>query len=349
MNTAKSHIINETNTRNWVNGIDSLRFVLAIVVFLGHLQNEPAIVLKGQENLFLRIIGVGLNHVYFGPGAVIGFFIISGFVIHYPNKTDDFDWRVFLIRRIIRIGLPLLIVVVFALKVGMFDHIPIWSLYCELIYYSLYPLLRISRISWNRIFIISFVTALCFIWLGATNEVESLLQWKNINYTGSYAALGDMLTWIVGMPCWLLGVLLAERIDQYNVNISTARIFALRVVVLILGVLLVAVKAHGFISFIFTLNFFAFVLVYWLASEILYYRTARSSPAIEYCGKFSYSLYLIHGIVVSFVGGWLTINFVSYFIYILITITVAYFVFLLIEMPSHRLAKYLAFRVAKLT
>lgn len=348
MNTATFHTGDGSAARNWVNGIDSMRFVLAIVVFLGHLQNQPAIVLKGQESWLLKIIGIGLNHVYFGPGAVIGFFIISGFVIHYPNRMDDFNWKVFLVRRIVRIGLPLLVVVMFALKVGMFDHIPIWSLYCELIYYSIYPLLRISGVSWNRIFIISFVVALGFVWLGATDEVKSLLQWKNINYTGSYAALGDLLTWIVGMPCWLLGVLLAERIDQYDAVITKVRIYAMRLIVMLVGVLLVAIKAHGFVSFIFTLNFYAFMLVYWIACEILYFRTTKSSVTLEFGGKFSYSLYLIHGIVVSFVGGWLSIDFFNYFIYIIITIVTAYLVYVFVEKPSHRLAKYLAFRIAKM-
>jgi peptidoglycan/LPS O-acetylase OafA/YrhL len=333
---------------NWVNGLDSLRFVLAIIVFLGHLQNEPALYLKSQGNALLRVIGIGLNHVYFGPGAVVCFFIISGFVIHYPNREIDFDWRVFMVRRWVRIALPLLGVVVFSVFTGTFYHIPIWSLYCELIYYSLYPLFRRSGLSWKKLFAISFVFAYLLIWVRATNEVSSLLNWKSINYTGSYAALGDGLTWMVGLPCWLLGVQLAERIDTYKHNVSTVEINLIRLMVLGLGVLVVAIKAHGFISFIFTLNWFAFFLVYWVRQEIIYFRRANSWSWLEYGGKFSYSLYLIHGIVVALTAIWLDISLGTYAYFILITIFASWIVYVVLENPSHHLAKYLARRVAKI-
>ncbi len=329
-------------SNNWINGLDSIRFVLALIVFLSHLQNYPAIYLKSFDSTFFKWIGIAVNHLFLGPGAVIAFFIISGFVIHYPLKQKPLDVKTFLIRRWLRISLPLIVVVLISVYFDMFGYIPIWSLYCELIYYTIYPFLRRSGISWKIQFLISFVIALVVIVTSAGGEISSMLALENINYSGSYAATGDLLTWIVGLPCWLLGVIIAENIDSKNEIVSMVKINIIRGVVLFVAMIIVGLKAHLFISYIITLNFYALLLAYWLEKEIIFFRNRAAIPLLEYGGKFSYSLYLLHALSITFLAMILDLNIATYFLYIFLSLLIAFLFYKLVEEPSHRLSKYMA-------
>jgi peptidoglycan/LPS O-acetylase OafA/YrhL len=330
---------------NWVNGLDSIRFILAMIVFLSHLSNEPAAYLKALDIPFLHWIGIGVNHLFLGPGAVIAFFVISGFVIHFPFRKKRLELKSFLTRRWLRIGIPLVVVVVMASYFNSFWLIPIWSLYCELIYYTIYPLLRKLPLSWKTQFIISFVMALVLIACFANGEINSMFAQKNVGYTGSYAALGDTLTWIVGLPCWLLGVYLADSIDSNAKSNSTMKIYWIRITMLVFSVLLVGLKFHLFVSYIITLNFFALALAYWLKNEIIYFKDRPSSQLLEWAGKFSYSLYLIHGLSISLISLLLPSNISTYSLYVMLTLLFSYVLYLLVENPSHRFSKYVADKI----
>jgi peptidoglycan/LPS O-acetylase OafA/YrhL len=71
----------------WFFGVDSLRFVLAFIVMLSHSDMVYATALKHSSHAILRVVGIFLANAFDGTSAVIAFFIISGFVIHYPNKN----------------------------------------------------------------------------------------------------------------------------------------------------------------------------------------------------------------------------------------------------------------------
>jgi peptidoglycan/LPS O-acetylase OafA/YrhL len=66
-----------------IEGLDSIRFVLAFIVLVGHMGLPlPDFVYFDSVYLInlLKLFGLIFN----GPAAGIIFFILSGFVIHYP-------------------------------------------------------------------------------------------------------------------------------------------------------------------------------------------------------------------------------------------------------------------------
>ena len=83
----------------WFYGVDSIRIVMAIIVVFSHYGNVYATSLKHSGYSLLRVTGYFLANAIDGTSAVIAFFIISGFVIHYPNKNWISDLKEFWIRR----------------------------------------------------------------------------------------------------------------------------------------------------------------------------------------------------------------------------------------------------------
>src|ERR1700730_5627895 len=103
----------------WFYGVNSLRFVLAFMVLLSHSDIVYATILKHSPHLIFRCIGYFLANAFDGTSAVIAFFIISGFVIHYPNKNGISNLTEFWIRRFLRILIPLIVILIIG---AFFDH-----------------------------------------------------------------------------------------------------------------------------------------------------------------------------------------------------------------------------------
>src|SRR5262245_19142466 len=139
-------------TMSRIPAVDSLRIVCAFIVLGLHLSGLPI------YGLVTRLIHFAPEHrtafealttlnraAFDGAAAVIVFFIISGICIHWPVRDRPLDVRAYLARRFVRVGLPMVIAILVALaafgELGFLDAV-LWSLYCELIYYGLYPLLR---------------------------------------------------------------------------------------------------------------------------------------------------------------------------------------------------------------
>ena len=331
--------------KNWVNGMDSIRFVLALIVLLSHLENPYVKALKDADSVIGKYFAAILANSFNGIAAVIAFFILSGFVVHYPVKDKPLDAKKFLIRRWVRIGIPLIVLSAAAIYFDSFALIPIWSLYCELIYYTIYPLLRKINLSWLVICRIAYAVQIILVLLLCQNEFLSFFYQKNIDYYGTYWQTGEYLTWLIGLPIWLLGVLIAERIDDLSVslkNISFRTLMTYRMLVLVLSIVLHILKFHFFVSDIIILNIFALLIVKWIEREIIYYKTHPSVSSLEFGGKFSYSLYLSHGLSVKLLALVFVLNIYTYPIYLLMSLLISYIIYVLIEHPSHQLAKKLA-------
>jgi len=331
----------KASNSKWVNGIDSLRFFLALIVFLSHIPNTFAHLLKANTLPAFRTMGMIITPLFSGTSAVIAFFIISGFVIHYPNKNKPFNTKNFLIRRWLRIGLPLLVIGAFATHFKIYGLIPVWSLYCELIYYTLYPLLIKIKVPWKTKFLIAFVLSFVVILVFAQNDVLALIHHTSKGLVGQYWQLGTLLTWIVGLPCWLLGVILAEEFDSMNKDISSIKLWSLRLLIFLLSVSVQVLRFKMNTSVLLTGNLLALALFLWLRVEFSYYKKHEPVRFFENLGKFSYSLYLCHEIFVFFIVKYITVTPLTYPVIIIVTVAGSYVVYLMVEYPSHKLAQWL--------
>lgn len=329
-----------TPTAHRLKGLDSIRFLAALVVVHNHLGNPRWLAFVDYPWAhFLNSFGGAL---FFAPSAVIIFFVVSGLCIHYPyasGKTlHPFE---FIIRRYIRVGIPLVILTPVALWLGvdfkLFDNNILWSLFAEIIYYSLYPLLMVvqRKVGWN-------------ILIGSAFAISFLL-FASIPEAPIYPVFGIKLNWLAGLPCWLLGARLAESLAKGakpRGNIFFWRGFAAAGMSATL-----VLHFHSHLKNPFALNLYAILVYFWLLQEVLYFLSHAPWAPLERWGKWSYSLYLTHLPVITF----LATRFAGVGVNLRWALTgvscliVARIFYELIEKPSHRLAKSSLFRRVILT
>jgi len=173
--------------------------------------------------------------------------------------------------------------------------------------------------------------------IGAHNDVNSFLRQADVHYHSYYWQLGIYTTWLVGLPVWLLGVLIAEHIDKLE-KISINKILLYRISIFMLSCFFTIGRSYLYLSYILSMNLFALLIYKWLQAEIVYFKNRQPNPLFEKMGKFSYSLYLCHPIIYLLLSFWLPKNAVTYPLFIVLTIVISYLFYLAIEKPSHLLA-----------
>ncbi|HWZ02115.1 MAG TPA: acyltransferase family protein [Mucilaginibacter sp.] len=331
------NIVGNTKTK-WFYGVDSIRFVLAFIVMLSHFDNVYATALKHSAHSIFRDAGYFLANAFDGTSAVIAFFIISGFVIHYPNKNGIPNLTEFWIRRFLRILIPLAVILIIGTQFNHPENAVVWSLFCELIYYGLYPFMAKIKLSWKSKFLISYAIAAIVIGTLCFHDVLAFVRQTNTNYQGYYWQLGGWLTWIVGLPCWLLGVLIAEHIDDLK-QASFKSVMTYRIIVFFISFFCCLGKFHLHISYILSMNIFALLIYKWLQTEIVYFKTHPSNKTLEKMGKFSYSLYLCHPLLYVVLRLLLVYNTFTYPLFLLLAVAISYGFYLVVEKPGHQLAR----------
>ncbi|MBB4107789.1 acyltransferase family protein [Pedobacter zeae] len=330
----------ESKAQAWFKGLDTIRFICALIVLLSHVFTHPNYE-KSLNSDFTRSLAELLRVSFNGTAAVIIFFIISGFLIHSTSKNQVLDIKKFYARRFVRILAPLFIVYLLGYKYNHPEKAVLWSLICELFYYFLYPFMLVIKQSWDIKFIFSFVVSLITISFFAFSDIHALISQSPIGYHGYYWQLGPLFTWIIGLPCWLLGVLIAENINK-KVRVQSKRIFFLRILVFLTAVLFNFLKIEYLLSFIISMNFFALLSYYWLRLEIIYFRNKTPFRPLELLGKSSYSLYIIHPLVIVIMSQLLSFDNRNVIPIVVITVTLSHIFYLLIEKPAHNLAKRFA-------
>jgi peptidoglycan/LPS O-acetylase OafA/YrhL len=321
-----------------VGGLDSLRFVLASWVMFGHLGRLPYAEAIPRDSPLALAARLVYNNSISGPAAVIAFFVISGFCIHFPYRNvDRLALFPYFARRHIRILTPVAAALVLARLqgtsiYGLSDSI-LWSLVCEEIYYTIYPLLlRLHRRwSWPWLIGVAFAAALG---VAATNPTA-----------GNYPSYGWTMNWVLGLPCWLLGCHLAQGWDDLRAraaSVTTASIWAWRLGIWGLSVVCSALRFHSVFTYPWTLNLFAFVVALWIRREIGHALAVPPVGWLEWAGAASYSIYLVHVLGQRLVRdtlplqparlpGWLLVN--------IAVLALCYVFYRLVERPSHSLAR----------
>jgi peptidoglycan/LPS O-acetylase OafA/YrhL len=312
---------------------------------MGHFGAPPVEWLVTKATLS-GLIATGIyNNLTSGPAAVIIFFVISGFCIHYP-QADSLRLTAipaYVLRRYMRVGLPLFAAILIAqplqVNLSLLNKTVVWSLVAELIYYTIYPILlaiRRAQHGWNASIGVSFALAFAV----AASAAGA----------GDYPSYGPGLNWLLGLPCWLLGCALAERVRSIADPVVTGfSIWHWRVLIFVAAASCSVLRFHSPIGYPWTLNLFALLVVFWLFREIGRYRTVRPPVWLEWMGTWSYSLYLAHVLAHPFfdmfarspaptIGNWaLHMGFI---------LICSYLFYLAVEKPAHRTARLLARLIA---
>jgi peptidoglycan/LPS O-acetylase OafA/YrhL len=325
---------------NRIRGLDSIRAVLALWVATNHVIKPPLPAVIDTAGGIGRYLKVAYDLTMNGQAAVIGFFVISGFCVHLPyRRTGPENLLAYFLRRHIRVGIPFVIVLVLTrflpdreatLERGIF-----WSVYAELIYYTLYPLIyRLSRrAGWTTLIVGSFVIAPVVLFAGHPG--------------GNYHAVGDSLAWILGLPCWLMGCKLAENFDRPHPVVGRVEIWSWRVGVWAASVFCYFLRFHTPIEHSYSLNFFAILVYFWIDHEIRYYAAVAPPRLCEWAGGWSYSLYLTHffgAVLYSTYAPAFSSSYIDWAIKCVFVLGTAYGFSLAVERPSHSLARRLARR-----
>ena len=324
-----------------VRGLDSLRFFAALWVVFAHVAWLPIMANLDRAEPFERALRGLWGNLFCGVAGVMVFFVVSGFCIHYPHVTGKkFQLLPFYTLRFLRIGIPLAGAVGLCWLIGYnvrgYSNKILWSLYAELIYYAIYPvvLLAIRSIGWKWLMAIA--------WAGAAYVV---LQNPS---AGDYHVNGWRLTWLLGLPCWLMGCRLAEQVAKEMAMPEAERPKAFNVWPLrgaAWGTSAVAsfLRFHTPLGYPWTLNFFAIFAKFWIHQEIRRYAVRPPKRIFEWAGAWSYSIYLMHMPVAAVVMKLIGPDPQSYavFGYLLVPLVLlgSYAFYLIVERPGHWLAR----------
>ena len=328
--------MSEARTFQFLNVV---RFFSAVWVALSHLASSPMnkVVFSPEFDWLRKPLIVPFS----GVAAVMVFFVVSGFCIHYPYAGGRlFQIVPFYLQRLTRIGLPLAV----AAGIHAFaDTLPwlknvLWAVYCEVIYYALYPLLRLAMARMGDRWLVgaSFVASWLFCLIPETGY-------------GHIMSYGDGWTWLVCLPVWLCGCVLANwltgsSIVPASVNLIAAKVekhvglvrgglWALSCVQLVLGI-------RQIVPFKYSLPAMGPLVLVWLLAEM---RAPDRVSLFSRMGLAGYSIYLMHPLTeipaLLHLSG---TNPVSYWLLrLVLTVIVSAVFYAVVELPSHRLARWL--------
>jgi peptidoglycan/LPS O-acetylase OafA/YrhL len=297
----------------------------------------------GQTDAFADELARGFRTLFFGPPAVVAFFLISGFCIHYPYCNDGsrpVSIGRFYARRYIRILAPVIMILVgfkvfipatvFVGKGTILWNSTLWSIVCEEIYYGAYPFLNnlARRYGWR---------VLVGVAVGG-----SLLITYRFFPAREWADIGVVATTLTLLPVWLMGCQLAERAPSMTEDFSARQIWLRRFGAWSMMWVALMLHFHAGIYQTATALWVGIGCYFWLRAEICHYRNRRPWSVLRWSGQWSYSLYLVHPLVIATVykynlGEFATrLGWTDGFILVLAS---SHAFYLLIERPSHNLAR----------
>ncbi len=329
-------------------GMDTLRLIFAVVVFLGHggwpnsnyypiLENMPII-----DTLF-KLLGLPLSGTY----AVVGFFIVSGFCIHYPNTTGRALLAPnFLAARMIRIGGPLIVIGVITLLAGPRYvnalHGVVWSIYCEIAYYALYPMMRYFTGNKNIITLLVASTAI--------SSVLVFFLWR-------YHFLSEVpwyVCWLFCAPMWIAGAVMAQRwvdlrmgarLAPRAAEASRSDIWLWRAGAVAFGAIAQILVFHSPVQVGYAISVWPFCVfaIFWIRKELERFEVRGAPRFMENWGKASYSVYLLHMPIMVLVHQSVSASPIVTHVTLLAAVIAGSAAFyFLVEKPSHMLSRHVA-------
>jgi peptidoglycan/LPS O-acetylase OafA/YrhL len=319
--------------RNRLPILDAIRFVCACWVLFFHAGFLPFTAGVDKSTRAGLAVYAFSSNLFYGSAGVIAFFVISGFCVHYPyRERSETSWLSYFSRRYLRIGLPMAAAYLIArwVGVGAIEEGVMWTLRCELAYYTVYPLLVWGRrrSSWNTVLYASLA-----LWV-------PLLAARMILHIGMPE---DLYRCVAGLPCWILGAKLAESNVHKLRPVSEPEIWSWRLGLWAMASVVSFLHFHSPLKGDLTHTLFAFPVYFWLRREIQHYDyTGRVSGLLASAGLWSYSLYVMHvpGLELfepaHFVNIGLILNWARRITMIL---ALSYAFYLAVERPSHWLAR----------
>ena len=297
-----------------IEGLDSVRAIAALSVVFAHLLGPS-------------MPGV-TKYIFTGHPAVIAFFVVSGFCIHYPYRQREMKALPFLAGRFLRIVPPTIVAFVLAQAVGIKAYNPVhgyilWSVVCEIIYYCLYPLiLPLSRkLGWLPVIGIS---------IGASYAVA--IGYGSDQY-GNAQIYGPQLNWLVGLPAWLIGCYLAEQFDRLSIP---GHLLLWRLVTAGTASILYWATINTPVGFYLTMTPFAILAACWMLSEINAAEKFGAVKLLENIGAACFSIYLMHAVTATAVDKLVTTNPL---LVCPLALALIYPFYQWIEKPSHAAAR----------
>ena len=325
---------------NFVIGLNTIRLLAAVWVVCGHGAIPDLRPLA--PGMTGRILNAFFHLPFNGTAAVMVFFIVSGLCIHLPYVKKPVLLAEFYTRRYVRIGLPLLCAVtIMKLGGGVVNErgeAVLWSLYAELAYYTIYPGLMVLA---RRIGIVRLVQ---FAFVASISMTVTHLHQPSIRGFG-------LLTWLWGLPIWLLGCLLAEQIAAGHLVRKPRAIWLWRITAVLCATLAMIFQFHSPVPVYYpsTMLVFGLFAFFWMRSEIQQFVLRAPWTLFEEMGKAGYSLYLVHNLVLGAFQD--LVPWAPTYLFALqwAGVGCATFVFYkVVEQPAHRSAKTLAAAVAGL-
>lgn len=325
--------------------LDGVRFLCALWVVFYHLGAPPIFRLasqfsEGKTAEIFTLLQRGFGVTFNGTAAVVAFFLISGFCIHYPYAAGK-TLRIpaFYLARASRIGIPILAVSLVAAALPGGLHAlgsVIWSLYAELIYYALYPLLLNSfkKFGIDKVIATSFIAAILL----------SMVPENKGGYLWSY---GISLTWLLCLPMWLLGCKIAELLSSPNplpIAQGALPLLFARLGVVAMGAIAGVLAFMHWVTLKHSMLFFSLPCAVWLFMEFRQSETNNAYRFFSKMGSACFSIYLSHTLAPIAIGLVLGVNKsqLSWPV-VMASVTVGSLAcYWLLEEPSHRLSKRLS-------
>lgn len=321
--------------------LDALRIFLAFWVTMGHFGVFPLFAGVDTATRLGRTLVRGWSSIVWGNPAVISFFVISGFCIHLPfRNTERLSIGQYYARRYIRILVPVSAAIAITQLTGDRQTIfgkhdvlwsgVLWSLFCEEIYYAVYPTARWirRRFGWTILLAPAFLLAVMLAVI-CQNALNGSL-------------LGAVEAAAILYPVWLLGCVLAEQSDRLPAVDSTWAIWGWRFLAWLGSWLCEMLHFKDGATRPQVLLCFGVLAYFWIRKEIEYSKLHPVWTPLASAGLWSYSLYLIHIPAIMFFKK-LSLPSLGYNLdwcaTIAFVMAASYLFYLCVERPSHRLAR----------